>query len=362
MKNKSNIQHYAQKYSIFIVLIALFIACSVISPYFLQTSNLMNVSNQLCVGILIAFGEMLLIISGFLDLSVGAVLALAGVLSVSTYKATGSMMLAICVALTVAVLCNIVNAFFIAECKVPAFIATLGMQQAARGVALYYTGGQNILQLGDYVKIGQGKLGIFPVPVLIVIVVSILIWYIVNNTRHGRGLYAIGGSRSAAEASGINAKRSIYVTYIINGLLIGLAGMIFMARNNAGLPNGAIGYEMTGLTAAIVGGTSFTGGIGTVSGTIAGAFIIGFLENIMNLTGVNAYIQEIIKGSIIVLAVAFDVVSKSKKSQKVIVSKDENKNDNNGNNDNNSDGIIDAKIEVTDQNADQIIDDNGAKA
>jgi inositol transport system permease protein len=325
MKNKSNIQHYMQKYSIFIVLIALFVACSSISPYFLTSGNLINVSKQLCVGILIAYGEMLLIVSGFLDLSVGAVLALAGVLSVSVFKTTGSLTLAVVTALSVAVLCNLINAFFVAQCNVPAFIATLGMQQAARGVALYYTGGQNILQLGDYVVIGQGSIGFIPIPVVIVIIVTIFIWYIVNNTRHGRGLYAIGGSRSAAEASGINAKRSIYVTYMINGLLVGLAGMIFMARNNAGLPNGAIGYEMTGLTAAIVGGTSFTGGIGTVSGTVAGAFIIGFLENIMNLTGVNSYIQEIIKGGIIVLAVAFDVVSKSKKSNKVIVAKEDNK-------------------------------------
>lgn len=325
MKSKANIQHYIQKYSIYIVLVVLFIACSLISPYFLQSSNMINVSKQLCVGILIAFGEMILVISGFIDLSVGAVLALAGVLSVSAYKSTGSMAVAIIVALAVAVLCNVINAFFVAQCNVPAFIATLGMQQAARGVALYYTGGQNILQLGDYVKIGQGTVGIVPVPVIIVIFSTIVIWYIVNNTRHGRGIYAIGGSRSAAEASGINAKKSIYMSYIINGVLIGLAGMIFMARNNAGLPNGAIGYEMTGLTAAIVGGTSFTGGIGTVSGTIVGAFIIGFLENIMNLVGVNAYIQEIIKGSIIVLAVAFDVISKSKKTQKVIVAKDDKK-------------------------------------
>ncbi len=325
MKSKANIQHYIQKYSIYIVLVVLFIACSLISPYFLQSSNMINVSKQLCVGILIAFGEMILVISGFIDLSVGAVLALAGVLSVSAYKSTGSMIIAILVALAVAVLCNIVNAFFVAQCNVPAFIATLGMQQAARGIALYYTGGQNILQLGDYVKIGQGTVGVIPVPVIIVICTTVVIWYIVNNTRHGRSIYAIGGSRSAAEASGINAKKSIYMSYIINGVLIGLAGMIFMARNNAGLPNGAIGYEMTGLTAAIVGGTSFTGGVGTVSGTIVGAFIVGFLENIMNLVGVNAYIQEIITGSIIVLAVAFDVISKSKRTQKVIVAKDEKK-------------------------------------
>ena len=305
--------HYLQKFSIYIVLVVLFIACSFISPYFLQSNNLINVARQLSVGILIAYGEMLLIISGFLDLSVGSVLALSGVLSVSVYKSTQSFTAAIAVALAVAVGCNLVNALFVANFKVPAFIATLGMQQVARGLALYYTGGQNILQ------IGQGAVGPIPVPVIIVICISVVIWYIVNNTRYGRGLYAIGGSRSAAEASGINTKKSIYNSYIINGILIGIAGMIFMARNNSGLPNGAVGYEMTGLTAAIVGGTSFTGGIGTVSGTIAGAFIIGFLENVMNLAGVNPYIQQIIEGFIIVLAVAFDVVSKSRKSQKVIV-------------------------------------------
>jgi inositol transport system permease protein len=324
MKGKGT--QYLQKFSIYIVLVVLFVACSIVSPYFLQSSNLINVARQLCVGILIAYGEMLLIISGFLDLSVGAVLALSGVLSVSAYKSTGSMLVALVVALAVAVACNIVNALFVANFNVPAFIATLGMQQAARGLALYYTGGQNILQLGDFVKIGQGSIGPVPIPVIIIILVTIVIWYIVNNTKYGRGLYAIGGSRSAAEASGINSKKSIYKSYIINGLLIGLAGMIFMARNNAGLPNGAVGYEMTGLTAAIVGGTSFTGGIGTVSGTIAGAFIIGFLENVMNLLGVNSYIQQVIEGAIIVLAVAFDVVSKSKKSTKVIlVKKDEKK-------------------------------------
>ena len=324
MKGKGT--QYLQKFSIYIVLVVLFVACSIVSPYFLQSSNLINVARQLCVGILIAYGEMLLIISGFLDLSVGAVLALSGVLSVSAYKSTGSMLVALVVALAVAVACNIVNALFVANFNVPAFIATLGMQQAARGLALYYTGGQNILQLGDFVKIGQGSIGPIPIPVIIIILVTIVIWYIVNNTKYGRGLYAIGGSRSAAEASGINSKKSIYKSYIINGLLIGLAGMIFMARNNAGLPNGAVGYEMTGLTAAIVGGTSFTGGIGTVSGTIAGAFIIGFLENVMNLLGVNSYIQQVIEGAIIVLAVAFDVVSKSKKSTKVIlIKKDEKK-------------------------------------
>ena len=207
---KSKISHYTQKLGIFIVLIVLFVLCSVISPYFLQYSNLINVARQLCVGILIAYGEMLLIISGFLDLSVGSVLALSGVLSVTVYKSTQSMVAALIVAITVGVVCNIINALFVAQFNVPAFIATLGMQQAARGLALYYTGGQNVLQLGNFVKIGQGMVGPIPVPVIIILFVTVIVWYLVNNTRYGRSLYAIGGSRAAAEASVINSKRSIY--------------------------------------------------------------------------------------------------------------------------------------------------------
>lgn len=318
MKNKKSLE-MLNKYSIFVILVAIFIACSIISPYFFQASNLMKVAHQLCVGILLAYGEMLLIICGFLDLSAGSVLALAGVLSVATFKGTGSMPLAFIVAISVGVACNAVNAFFVANLNVPAFIATLGMQQAARGIVLYYTGGANILQIGNYVKIGQGSLGVVPIPVIIVIFVTVVMWYLTRHTRFGRGLYAIGGSRPAAEASGIDSKKSIYLAYIFNGVMVALAGMIFMARNNAGLANGAVGYEMTGLTAAIVGGTSFTGGIGTVSGTVAGAFIIGFLENFMNLQGVHSFIQQIIEGAIIVLAVAFDIVSKSGKVKKVIL-------------------------------------------
>ena len=154
-------------------------------------------------------------------------------------------------------------------------------------------------------------------------VITVVVWYLFNHTRYGRNLYAIGGNRKAAEASGINAKQNILHILHYQRLLAGLAGVIFMARNNSGLPNGAVGYEMTGLTAAIVGGTSFTGGVGTVMGTVAGAFIIGFLENIMNLIGVNAYIQSIIEGAIIVVAVAFDIMSKSRKSTKVIMATDD---------------------------------------
>ena len=328
MNKKSKFQQSLKKHYIYLILVVMFVACSLISPYFLKSNNLINILRQSCVGLLIAYGEMILIVEGFIDLSAASVLALSGVLSVAAYKSTQSLAVAILVALVVGVLCNLFNAFFVANINVPAFIATLGMQEIARGIALYYCGGSNILQLGNFTVMGQGMVGPIPLPVIILLFVSVLMWYLVTQTRWGRSIYAIGGNRNAAEASGINVKSSIYRAYIINGMLIGFAGVIFMARNNAGLPNGAVGYEMTGLTAAIVGGTSMNGGVGTITGTVAGAFIIAFLENIMNLIGVDSYIQEIVKGLLIVLAVAADVMSKKGKVSKVIIApkdKDEKK-------------------------------------
>ena len=311
-----------QKYSIFFVLLVMIIASSLMNPSFLSTRNVTNIAVQLAVATILAYGEMVLIVSGLLDLSSGAVLALSGVLSVSVYKATGNMAMAFAVAIGVAVVFNMINALFVANFGLPAFIVTLATQMAARGLALLYTSGQNILQIGDYAFWGQGKIGgILPVPVIFMIVATIIISYIMNQTRLGRSFYAIGGNEEAANASGINVVKSKYMAFLINGILVGIAGVLFMARVNAGLPNGAVGYEMEGLTAAIVGGTSFSGGIGTTSGTLIGSFIIGCLNNIMNLQGVDSYIQQVVKGIIIVGAVLYDVRFKNKKAPKVILKK-----------------------------------------
>lgn len=308
-----------EKYSIFFVLLAMIIVCSILNGNFLSANNITNIMKQLAVGTILAYGEMLLIISGMLDLSSGAVLALSGVLSVSCYKSTGSLMLALILAIVVGVVCNLVNALMVTHFNAPAFIATLAMQTVARGIALLYTKGQNILQLDKYVVFGQGTVGPVPVSLIFMVVITIAIWYILKHTRFGRSLYAIGGNEEAAVASGINVRKNKYIIFIINGVLVGIAGVLFMSRVNAGLPNGAVGYEMEGLTAAVVGGTSFSGGVGTTMGTLAGAFIIGCLNNIMNLIGVDSYVQQIVKGVIIAFAVIWDIRSKSKKTQKVIL-------------------------------------------
>lgn len=311
-----------EKYSIFIVLVFMVIICSILDKNFLTKNNLTNVARQLAVGTILAYGEMILIISGMLDLSAGSVLALAGVLSVSFYKATGSLLGAFLIAILVAVICNLINAVMITNFKAPPFIATLAMMTVARGAALLYTKGQNILQLGNYVVFGQGDIFGIPTPIIFLAVITVIIYYLLRHTALGRSLYAIGGNEEASIASGINVKLAKYKVFIINGILVGIAGVLFMSRVNAGLPNGAVGYEMEGLTAAIVGGTSFSGGIGTTMGTLAGSFIIGSLNNIMNLTGVDSYVQQIVKGAIIALAVIWDIRSKSKKTSKVILVED----------------------------------------
>jgi inositol transport system permease protein len=304
------------RYSILLVLVVLFLCCTVLNANFLTWGNITNISRQISVTTILAFGETILIICGLLDLSSGSVVAFAGTLSVIVYKATGSMPLAILVSIAVAMFCNLLNGVMVTTFKTPAFIATLAMQTMARGAALYMTTGQNVYQIGNYIVLGQGSVGVVPTPILIMVFFFGITWYILNHSRFGRSLYAIGGNEAAANASGIAVKRVKMGAYLINGLLVGIAAVLFMSRVNAGLPNGAQGYEFDALTTTIIGGTSFSGGIGTAGGTMIGAFIVGFLNNIMNLTSVNSYIQQIIRGLIIAMAVIYDIYAKTRRTRK----------------------------------------------
>ena len=299
------------QYSIYFVLLALFIFCWLANKNFVSVANLQNISTQISVGTILAFGQTILIISGMLDLSSASVLALAGVLSISAYTGTGSLIIGFLVAVLVGVGCNVLNGLMVTKYKTPPFIATLAMMAMARGAALLYTNGQNIYQIGDYVKFGQGEIFGIPTPMIFLVITLIVTWYLLRHTVFGRSIYAIGGNEEAANASGIHVNRIKMRAFIINGIFVGIAGVLFMSRVNGGMPNGAIGYEFKALTAAVIGGTSFTGGIGTASGTLAGAFIVGFLDNIMVLVGVNSYLQQIVRGAIIALAVMYDIWAKT---------------------------------------------------
>ena len=309
----------ASRYSIFIILVVVLVAASFLSPNFLSGDNIFNVLRQVAVITILAYGAMTLIIGGMIDLSAGAVMAFAGVVSVMVYKSSNNMLLAFLAGIAIGILCNLINAFLVATLHTPAFIVTLGMMLMARGAVLELTQGQNILQLGDFILIGQGNLGLLPIPVLILLVVTAVIWYLMNQTRYGRAVYAVGGNEEAARAAGIAVERVKYQAFLTNGALVGIAGVIFMSRVNAGLPNAGIGYELQAITAPIIGGTSFSGGVGTVFGTLAGALIVGVLGNIMNLIGIGSYVQQIVMGLIIVVAVAYDVFSKRGKTKTTIL-------------------------------------------
>jgi len=302
---------FISKYSIFVILVGAFLLSTLLNRNFLSVANLTNILKQNSVVAILAFGETMLIIAGLIDLSNGAVLALAGVLSVAVYKATGSLVLSCAVGLIIGIVCNAVSGALVSFFRTPPFIATLAVMTMSRGLVLLYTAGQSIYQIGNFVVLGQGTFFFLPIPVIFMALILILTWYILNNTRTGRSLYAIGGNEEAAVASGIQVSRNKFAIYLINGVFVGLAGIIFMSRNNAGLPAAAQGYEFEALTAAVIGGTSFSGGMGTAMGTLAGAFIVGILNNIMNLLGINSYIQQIVKGVIIALAVIMDIRAKN---------------------------------------------------
>jgi inositol transport system permease protein len=302
------------KYSIYLILLAMLVICSLLSPAFFSAKNLSNISRQISITTIISFGMTMLIIAGLIDLAAGSVMALAGILSVAIYKATGSLVIAMVTGIVIGIACNLVSGFVVTRFKTPPFIATLAMMTSARGAALLYTNGQNIYQLDQFVIFGQGDIFGIPTPVIVMVIISLVTWYLLNNTRFGRHLYAIGGNEDAARASGIKVNQTKMTAYAISGAFVGLAGVLFMSRVNAGLPNAGIGFEFDAMTASIIGGTSFSGGVGTAMGTLVGAFIMGFLNNIMNLLGIQSYLQQIIKGGIIVIAVAYDIMSKNKKT------------------------------------------------
>lgn len=313
------------RYSIFLILIAVMIVATILNQNFISGTNLANILRQATVITILAYGAMTLIIAGMIDLSAGAVMAFAGVISVIVYKDTGSMVLAVLAGIAIGVACNLVNAVLVASFNTPSFIVTLGMMMMARGAVLQVTQGQNVLELGKLVTLGQGSLGWLPLPAVFLIVITIAIWYLMSQTRYGRGVYAVGGNEEASRAAGIPITRVKYQAFITNGVLVGIAGVIFMARVNAGLPNAGVGYELQAITAPIIGGTSFSGGIGTTAGTLAGALIVGVLGNIMNLTGVGSYVQQIVMGAIIAVAVTYDVWSKRGGGKTVTLKPRENK-------------------------------------
>ena len=319
-KFKKAVQSALNHYGIYIIFVLLVVVSSIISPKFLTSKNIISVSKQISVTAVLSFGMTLLIISGMIDLSMGSVVALSGMVGINAYLSSGSYILAFVVSCTVSVIWAYLNGLMITKLRLPAFIATMAMDTIARGSVYLYTGGSPIYQIGNLGVVSTTYVGgVLPLPVVIMLCVGVITFVRLRYSRFGRRLYASGGNAEAAEASGINVGRTRRLAFIVSGIFVGIAGILQMARLNSGLPDTAEGYHADAIASAVIGGTSFTGGIGTATGTIVGAFIIGIISNILNLTGVQSYVQQIVKGCIIIAAVSFDLLGKARKVKKVNV-------------------------------------------
>nr|WP_225906268.1 ABC transporter permease [Ensifer canadensis] len=305
-----------QEYGIFLAFLLLAFILSLSNEYFLTPGNISNVLLQTSINGVLAIGMTFVILTRGIDLSVGSVVALAGMVSASfaTTSATAGIagapypfFIALAIGILVGVACGIIVGFIVSRFSVPAFVATLGMLSAARGMTLIYGGGKPVPALTpEFRWIGTGNILGIPMPVILLAIVFLASWWILTRTRFGRYIYAVGGNPHAAKTSGINVTRIRFLVYVISGGLSGLAGMMLSARTGSALPQAGIAYELDAIAAVVIGGTSLSGGVGRVTGTLIGALIIGVMNNGLDLMGIQSYYQQVLKGALIVGAVMLD--------------------------------------------------------
>ncbi|WP_050922841.1 ribose ABC transporter permease [Vibrio harveyi] len=291
-----------------IALLFLIVVVSFLNPNFFTVDNILNILRQTSVNAIIAVGMTLVILTAGIDLSVGSVLALCGAFAASMIALEVPVLIAVPTALFAGAALGAISGIIIAKGKVQAFIATLVTMTLLRGVTMVYTDGRPIstgfTDTADaFAWFGTGyALGI-PVPVWLMVIVFAAAWYLLNHTRFGRYVYALGGNESATRLSGINVDRVKIGVYAICGMLAALAGIIVTSRLSSAQPTAGMGYELDAIAAVVLGGTSLMGGKGRIMGTLIGALIIGFLNNALNLLDVSSYYQMIAKAVVILLAV-----------------------------------------------------------
>jgi len=295
-------------------LIVVVIALSIASPYFLTTNNLFNVCVQIAVIAIIAVGQTMVIITAGIDLSVGSVAGLSGVMGTMAMSSWGMpIVVGILVGVLIGALAGAVNGLLITQAKLPPFIATLGMMGVARGLTFIVSGSVAIYGLsGAFRNVGEGQIGPIPLPLLYMIVIAVLGHLTLSRTRLGRYAYAIGSNPDAARLSGISTTRVLIGVYVICAALAGFGGMIAASRVHSGQPNYGIGLELDVIAACVIGGASLFGGQGTIGGTIIGALLMGVIRNGAVLLNITQYYQMVVIGVIIWLAVWWDQLRRSR--------------------------------------------------
>jgi ribose transport system permease protein len=297
-----------QALTMLLILAAMWLVLSLLSPYFLTFGNISEITLQTAVIGIIAAGQTLVIISGGIDLSVGSVFACAGVIGGLAFQGTSNLFLSLLTTILAGGALGLCNGIFVTQLRVPPFIATLGMLGIARGLALILSKGIPIFGLDErYLWIGQGRLfDLVPIPTIILLAVYVAGFLFSRYTRFGRFAYAIGSNAEAANLSGINTKAVRLILYTACGLFVGLASIIEAARLGTIQPAGGTGYELLAIGAVVIGGTSLFGGEGNILATLIGALIATTIRNGLNIMGVNAFWQYVVSGIIIIAAVSVD--------------------------------------------------------
>lgn len=299
-----------------LVFILLCVVMAFSSEYFMTWRNWMDILRQTSINGILAVGMTYVILTKGIDLSVGSILAFAGLCSAMVATQGYGLLAAVSAGMFAGAMLGVVNGVMVANLSIPPFVATLGMLSIARGMTFILNDGSPITDLPDAylaLALGIGKIGPIGVPIIIFAVVALIFWMVLRYTTYGRYVYAVGGNEKSARTSGIGVRKVMFSVYVVSGLLAGLAGVVLSARTTSALPQAGVSYELDAIAAVVIGGTSLSGGTGSIVGTLFGALLIGVINNGLNLLGVSSYYQQVAKGLIIVFAVLIDVWRKKKR-------------------------------------------------
>lgn len=306
-KKKMNLAATWEKVGMPFVLLVLVVFMLIKAPNFGTVSNLFNVARSISISAILAAGMTFVIITTGIDLSVGSTIAVSGCIAVLAAQQGLNPLLAILLGMVIGALIGLINGFLIAYCNLAAFIVTLGTMTFMRGLAYTITGGLPIVDNGlNFRALGNGYLFHVPIPFIVMIIVYVVMWIVLDKTKYGSHVYAVGGNAEAARLAGINVKGVLLSVYVIAGLCAGLAGCIFAARVVSAQPTAGDGYEMDAIAAAVLGGTSLMGGKGKIPGTLIGTIIFGVLTTGLVLMNVPFFTQQLVKGIVIIIAVLID--------------------------------------------------------
>lgn len=312
MTGLNNIKSKAKREMLLVaVVIILCVVWTVMNPQFLSVTNITNILRQASYTAIAAVGMTMIIIIGEIDLSTGALVCASGLIGAMVCKATGSVTLAVAAALLTGAVVGFLNGFLCAKGRLPGFIATLASMTILRGLAYIVTGGNSVVWSNEtFTSIGTGYVGPIPIPVIVMFVVIVFGVYLTSKMRFGRYIYAVGGNPEATRWSGIAVDKVKIIVFTVMGVLTAIAGLIITTRLGSGQPSAGTSFEMDCITAAVVGGTSMSGGKGNIAGTIIGVLLLTVLTNGMTLVGINTYWQQVFKGMIIVISVLADTRGK----------------------------------------------------